>query len=104
MQDIFKLFDEYNKKYFFNQLPFVDIFIEEETEGNCWGWFDSCHDDTSEPCIIIRADLREEYLEDTILHEMIHLWQYVKCYPVDHGTSFLRQIRRIKRISGVDVT
>lgn len=36
-------------------------------------------------------------VEETLRHEMIHLWQHVSKFPVDHGASF----RRMARLLGV---
>lgn len=33
--------------------------------------------------------------EHTLLHEMVHLWQYVNRYPVDHGPIFRSKARAV---------
>ena len=33
--------------------------------------------------------------EETMRHEMIHLWQYIEGLPVDHGPAFRRAARRL---------
>jgi predicted SprT family Zn-dependent metalloprotease len=33
--------------------------------------------------------------EQTLRHEMIHLWQFVEGIPVDHGAAFRRMARKL---------
>ena len=32
---------------------------------------------------------------DTLLHEMVHLWQHVQGHPVDHGPAFRAKAREV---------
>lgn len=40
---------------------------------------------------------RHEWAEvaDTLLHEMVHLWQHVNGHPVDHGAAFRARAREV---------
>ncbi|HWO87928.1 MAG TPA: SprT-like domain-containing protein [Gemmatimonadales bacterium] len=42
---------------------------------------------------LLAADWRE--VEQTLLHEMVHLWQHAEGLPVDHGPSFRRKAKAV---------
>ena len=51
-------------------------------EPNVWGM---CYDDG---CICILDTLSEADGMSTLLHEMIHQWQYENGLPMNHGNTF----------------
>lgn len=60
-----QLYKKYNKKYFNNLLP-KDLCIFSESMPGLDGYYEA---------IYINIDLKDNGLNSTLLHEMIHVWQ-----------------------------
>jgi len=87
------VFDEVNRASFRGKLPRVPIHLSRKMRRRN-GHF------TSRPLeIVISWRLcvhgAPGEAEETMRHEMIHLWQYVEGLPVDHGPVFRRAARRL---------
>lgn len=68
----------YNNLIFAGKLLVPRIYFKSMTDmGECWG---------SE--IYISDCLTSKDIRATMLHEMIHQWQYENKLPMDHGRSF----------------
>jgi len=86
-------FDRANKLYFGGKLPRVPIHLSRAMRRRN-GHF------ASQPLeIVISWRLcthgEEGQAEETMRHEMIHLWQYIEGAPVDHGPAFRRMAHRL---------
>lgn len=86
-------FDAANRRYFGGRLPRVPIHISRQMSRRN-GHF------TSHPLeIVISWRLcvhgAPGEAEQTMRHEMIHLWQYIEGLPVDHGPAFRRMAHRL---------
>jgi hypothetical protein len=87
------VFDEVNRASFSGRLPRVPIHLSRKMRRRN-GHF------TSRPLEIVIswrlcAHGAPGEAEETMRHEMIHLWQYVEGLPVDHGPVFRRAARRL---------
>jgi hypothetical protein len=87
------VFDEVNRASFSGKLPRVPIHLSRKMRRRN-GHF------TSRPLEIVIswrlcAHGAPGEAEETMRHEMIHLWQYVEGLPVDHGPVFRRAARRL---------
>lgn len=49
-------------------------------------------------------DRDENGFKETLLHEMVHQWQYHHHYPIDHKTNFKRKANEINRKGGWDIS
>ncbi|HYH82987.1 MAG TPA: SprT-like domain-containing protein [Longimicrobium sp.] len=86
-------FDRANRLYFGGRLPRVPIHLSRAMRRRN-GHF------SSQPLeIVISSRLcshgEEGQAEETMRHEMIHLWQYIEGAPVDHGPAFRRMAHRL---------
>ena len=86
-------FDRINRERFGGRLPRVPIHLSRVMRRRN-GHF------SSHPLeIVISWKLcvhgEEGQAEETMRHEMIHLWQYIEGAPVDHGPAFRRMAHRL---------
>lgn len=86
-------FDRTNREHFRGQLPRVPMYLSRVMRRRN-GHF------TSDPLeIVISWHLCTHgaagEAEQTVRHEMIHLWQYMTGAPVDHGPAFRRMAHRL---------
>ena len=103
---LIKLYRKYNKAYFDNLLP-NDVTISFNTyvdgaDGECAPWdYD----------IVISAKLNQHVIYGTLLHEMMHMWQYhvVETHTWDsshsdwHDTEFYSFAHYLKQKTGYQV-
>jgi hypothetical protein len=87
------VFDEVNRASFGGRLPRVPIHLSRKMKRRN-GHF------TARPLEIVISWRLCAYgapgeAEETMRHEMIHLWQYVEGLPVDHGPVFRRTARKL---------
>ena len=83
---LFKLFKEFNKKYFNDELPEIPIYVDDGL-GNVWGRF--CYNLSMFPHkikpehILIHLDVipNEEILKNVFVHEMVHCWETIHTHP-----------------------
>lgn len=91
-------FEVFNNKYFNGELPAIQIKLNHTKRALgqfCWdntGWF---------PKIWITIstyyDRPIRDVQNTLLHEMIHYWQYEKSYQLGHGRTFKQKAREINQ-------
>ncbi|HET7459730.1 MAG TPA: SprT-like domain-containing protein [Longimicrobium sp.] len=86
-------FDRANRAHFGGRLPRVPIHLSRVMRRRN-GHF------SSHPLEIVIswrlcAHGEEGQAEETMRHEMIHLWQYIEGAPVDHGPAFRRMAHRL---------
>lgn len=86
-------FDEVNRTSFAGRLPRVPLHLSRKMRRRN-GHF------SSRPLEIVIswrlcAHGAPGEAEETMRHEMIHLWQYVEGLPVDHGSAFRRAAHRL---------
>lgn len=93
VKELKEKFQYYNKKYFNDGLPEVKIYIDHTRKR--LGAFH--HRDKS---ISISDYLaREEHdVMNTLVHEMVHLWQYQMFHTSNHGATFKNKAREIYEI------
>ena len=92
-------FKEFNKLYFNNELPTPQFKIGRGTTR--LGYFQSRRHSHFHTTLIISISqyngLRtQKDINHTLIHEMIHLWQFVNGYTDSHGTSFKRKAETIR--------
>jgi SprT-like family len=101
-----KTFDHLNDLVFGNEIkprPEIKIYGSKVNQG----FFDGSTDDNGNPEMIIR--ISRYYNKDyntfcsTLLHEMVHCYQFVKRIPVDHDKSFILMAKAIKKTIGIDI-
>ena len=88
-----KTFIEFNKKFFNNELPMVNFKIS-RTKRSLGDY------SPTENRIRVSGlyDNSKTDIENTILHEMCHHWQYVNYGYCDHGYSFYKIAEKINKI------
>ena len=98
-----KRYKEFNKKYFEDKLPIIPIRIA-DTKGSagmvrfCWRGNQVT---LKEFCISQKYGYPEEVVCNTILHELIHVYQYAilnerhRGNTDAHGVSFIKEMKRI---------
>ena len=98
-----KRYKEFNKKYFEDKLPTIPIRIA-DTKGSagmvrfCWR---NGQVTIKEFCISQKYGYPEELTCNTILHELIHVYQHAILHEQHHGNSdahgmsFIKEMRRI---------
>lgn len=106
-------FDKFNKQYFCNRLPPITIRLSNAaTRLGCLkhkyrtNLFGKRENYDFSLWISTRYDLREEVVEDTIIHEMIHYFIAYFHLPDTgpHGPMFRKFMDEINRISGRNIT
>jgi len=107
--ELFELYRDLNDRLFNSELPDVDvIFMDGLKEAHqkmtghkidIYGMFDS-------EAEVIGLDYDQNYLVllNTLIHEMIHVWQWIKGYTdFDHGKTFNRKSRKVLEILDTDL-
>lgn len=101
LDDLYGLYDDYNRRYFDSSLPFVEIEYSAKLTRAA-GLFRA-----EQPLIRLSSRLlsdQEQATKDTLLHEMIHVAQSVfKIEERDHGSYFSAQMWRINQAAQGEV-
>lgn len=97
-----KLYSESNKKYFSGLLPCIKISLNNRTSTIGFfrrpRYFGAAADRTEIQFARGLEDMPDNAIEDTVLHEMIHAYQYFVLHVNDaHGKSFLLKAAEINR-------
>ncbi len=103
-------FKEYNEMYFSGKLPTPKFTFHRSFR--VYGYFTCRHHAPGSrvinPVISISSyyDFNEEYLRDTLVHEMIHFKLERKKQPPKkpHGEEFLAEVARINETYGLNIT
>lgn len=92
-------FDEFNNLYFENKLP--RILIQINNNKSRFGYFRFNRYSGSKVISISRYDgLRKEHaIQRTLIHEMIHYWQYLTYKDTDHKYTFKAMSKKIYKLS-----
>lgn len=90
-----KTFDQINKKVFDGILSFYDLDVVDidylDTE---WGF---CIEEDGEIVLGLTDEFRSKKdFQNTLCHEMIHLWQIMNGFKVNHGKRFEDMCERSK--------
>lgn len=89
------MFSKFNEMYFDNALPTIPIKLFKSK--SFLGLF-SYNPRVNDKCVIKISTyyiLTTKQIEETLIHEMIHLWQYVNSYRDAHGLTFKRKMNEI---------
>jgi hypothetical protein len=101
LDNLYQLYQDYNRRFFDSALPFVEIEYSEKLTRAA-GLFR-----VKEPLIRLSTPLllgQEQETKDTLLHEMIHVAQSVfNIEERDHGPYFSAQMSRINQAAHGDV-
>ncbi|HEY2804272.1 MAG TPA: SprT family zinc-dependent metalloprotease [Gemmatimonadales bacterium] len=92
-----ELFHEYNVRHFAGRLPEVPIRLSGRMRSRLGHLTLGTHGDPTE-ITISRRHLGAHPWEEvahTLLHEMVHLWQWSNGQAVDHGAAFRAKAREI---------
>ena len=95
-----ELFNECNKEFFNNELPTIPLRLTggRRTMGSL------SLDGITGQALSIQMSRRyfatRDEFKETMIHEMIHLYQSLVYHKVDHGMSFRRVCDAISRMSG----
>ena len=99
--DLNSLYDQFNKEYFYNELPKIPIKLSSRTKQS-GGWVDGKrqHDGTIIPISMTISSFfkrtNEDEVKGIILHEMIHVWQYINGLA-GHGMDFLNKLKELQK-------
>jgi predicted SprT family Zn-dependent metalloprotease len=88
------IYRELNTKAFNGKLPMCDIQYVNLPNEN---WYATFYFYMKPMTIVINKpyiENRVSMLKETILHEMVHVWQYVKDKEMLHNKSFFRMLRK----------
>jgi hypothetical protein len=96
MAQLFNLYDRYNKEFFDGTLPFVDIVVQKLEDA--YGY---TYDEGFGVYIELANDLSDQDMHDTLLHEMVHVWQIVTNRKLGHGRNFKRKAKTICKATGI---
>ena len=91
---------KFNSLYFDNILPPInsDLIIFEITNSKKIKSLGTSYNKKPYKIRInFRYDLPEIEFQDTLLHEMIHIWQYIMGYKGGHGKSFKKKAKDINK-------
>lgn len=97
--NLYKLFKFYNKTLFNNQLikPRIRWFNKKGFDGLFEGESDGEY-------IFAQIKINENAeVHSTLIHEMVHLYQFQFNHNVNHGKSFKAWHRRIKKQMGINI-
>ncbi len=98
-------FAHFNKVVFGNEIP-MPKFKLYNSKVNC-GFFEGCNGEDNKPEMLIKISkyYNKNYQQfcETMLHEMVHCFQFINRVPVDHGKSFSMMARVIKKEMGIDI-
>ena len=96
--DLEKWYDEFNARYFNNELKRCPIYINKTKRA--LGQFGRKRDWFEMRCFIKISNYFDRPMKDvqnTLIHEMIHQWQWVKYGVCDHGTTFKNKAMEINK-------
>lgn len=94
-----RLFRFYNRALFNNAL--IEPRIKFWKHKHFFGWFSGYEEEGFLFCTIKLN--KKEKLTTTLLHEMVHLYQFQFNHKVNHKRSFKAWYRKIKRETGLDI-
>lgn len=104
------LFNKFNSCYFNNELPVITIKL---CSAKSYAGIFILPRGTKKPAHIKIStfyDYPNIEIENTLIHEMVHLWQYINNYKDSHGESFKKKAIEINKIGihtveiGVDIS
>lgn len=103
---LYKTYNHFNDYIFGGELP-ADITIKPySSKINC-GFFEGYYTDEGEKEYLIKISNRynKTYGEfcETMVHEMIHVFQFMKDIDVDHGKTFKAMAKTIKKEIGLNI-
>jgi hypothetical protein len=101
-----KTFNHFNDLIFANEIkprPTIKVYSSKVNAG----YFIGEPDEDNNPTMVIKISDRynktyEQFCE-TMLHEMVHCFQYIKHMPVDHDKAFNLMAKVIKKELGIDI-
>ena len=102
---LYKTYSYFNSLVFGNELPYVNIKVYSSKVNQ--GYFEGYPDDKGNPVLNIKISNRynKTYNDfcETLLHEMVHCFQYIKHMDVDHGKVFNKIAKIIKKEIGLNI-
>jgi len=97
-----KLYQLFNRQIFDDKLPACKI-----RTRNLKGMSGRTEAVSDRPKLLIYIDLHKRLTiadrYDTLLHEMVHVWQYENDLDMDHGRTFWKKVYQIKRLYGIEI-
>ena len=104
INDLQIAFKKLNSLYFENSLPMVTI--KHCNSSSYMGLFYRSKDKYNRHIIKInkRYEMSDHETENILVHEMIHLWQFINGYTDSHGASFNKKMHDINRIGNHKIT
>lgn len=96
--DLEKWYDEFNARYFNNELKRCPIYINKTKRA--LGQFGRKRDWLEMRCFIKISNYFDRPMKDvqnTLIHEMIHQWQWVTFGVCDHGDTFKQKAQEINK-------
>jgi len=104
--NVYQAYDILNDRFFDSELPYVDIiFIDGRAEAHShYTNFDYDIDGVFDPnTMTIGIDYNDQLPTETLVHEMIHVWQHMKGYDhTSHGRIFQNKCREIIELSQIN--
>lgn len=101
--DLENKFDEYNKQFFDGQLSKVKIEFNGRIK-RCMGYYMPTENRIAISKVFLKGIYSDDAIWDTLVHEMIHVYQYqVLKIPGDHRSTFKAKMRQINSQSGMHI-
>lgn len=98
VSDLNVWYDEFNARYFNNELKRCPIYINKAKR--CLGIFTTKQDWFGVSVCIKISNYLDRPIKDvqnTLIHEMVHQWQWIKFRKCDHGTTFKNKAYEINK-------
>lgn len=96
----------FNRLAFDNRIYVMPQIIVYQSKVNM-GFFEGEADDFGRPMLTIKISERQnknwQDVCETLLHEMVHCFQYLNKLPVDHGKYFKQIKKEIKQKYGLTI-
>lgn len=99
LRGLYDMFETFNRKYFNNRLDDNMLVIKISKGQGRLGYFHALWRTTGEEVIGISDwyERSEHDVSQTMLHEMIHMWQWQVYKRVNHGKTFKMKAEEINR-------
>lgn len=99
-------FAHFNKLIWDNSIWLEPTFKVYNSKINC-GYFIGEPDEEGKPTAVIKLSkyYNKTYQDfcETLVHEMVHLYQYINKMPVEHDKAFNMMAKIIKRGTGLEI-
>lgn len=96
-------FNYFNDLIFGGKLKSIELRVNNtKSAGGQFNYYRNCR--ARYIAISKKFDFTPEELDDVLVHEMIHYWDFTKRGTSDHGTQFQKKMNEINKKFGMNIT